>query len=115
SGDENFLFVGANARVGVSSNAIVTDTIMVAHVPADRSRMEIVSFPGNLQVTRPACRGWDNASSSYSGTTEPAQDGVRLDAIYAIGGPRCVTDTVQELSGLRVNHFVGMDTQGFTD
>jgi LCP family protein required for cell wall assembly len=115
SGDENFLFVGTNARAGVSSSGILTDTVMVAHIPADRSRVEIVSFPGNLQVTRPPCAGWNNASSSYSSTTEPAQDGVRLDAIYAIGGPRCVTDTVQELSGLRVNHFVGMDTQGFTD
>jgi LCP family protein required for cell wall assembly len=115
SGDENFLFVGTNARAGVSSSGIVTDTVMVAHIPADRSRVEIVSFPGNLQVTRPPCASWNNATSSYSSTTEPAQDGVRLDAIYAIGGPRCVTDTVQELSGLRVNHFVGMDTQGFTD
>ncbi len=115
SGDENFLFVGTNARVGVSSSSIATDTVMVAHVPADRSRVEIVSFPGNLQVTRPACQGWDNGSSNYSGTNEPAQDGVRLDAIYAVGGPRCVTDTVQELSGLRINHFVGMDFQGFTD
>ena len=115
SGDENFLFVGTNARAGVSSSGIQTDTVMVAHIPADRSRVEIVSFPGNLQVTRPPCAGWNNASSSYSSTTRPAQDGVRLDAIYAIGGPRCVTDTVQELSGLRVNHFVGMDTQGFTD
>jgi LCP family protein required for cell wall assembly len=115
SGDENFLLVGANARVGVSNNAIVTDTVMVAHIPADRSRVDIVSFPGNLQVTRPACKGWDNGSSTYSDTTEPAQDGVRLDAIYAIGGPLCVTDTVQELSGLRINHFVGMDFQGFTD
>ena len=115
SGDENFLFVGTNARAGVSSSGLITDTVMVAHIPADRSRVEIVSFPGNLQVTRPPCAGWNNASSSYSSTTEPAQDGVRLDAIYAIGGPRCVTDTVQELSGLRVNHFVGMDNQGFTD
>ncbi|HEX3781024.1 MAG TPA: LCP family protein [Pseudonocardiaceae bacterium] len=113
SGDENFLFVGTNARAGVSSNDITTDTVTVAHIPADRSRVEIVSFPGNLQVTRPACQGWNNSASTYAATTEPPQDGVRLDAIYAIGGPRCVTDTVQDLSGLRINHFVGMDFQGF--
>ncbi|HJP75595.1 MAG TPA: LCP family protein, partial [Pseudonocardiaceae bacterium] len=115
SGDENFLFVGTNARVGVSSSSITTDSVMVAHIPADRSRVEVVSFPGNLAVTRPACQTWNNASSSYSSAAKPAQDGVRLDSIYAVGGPRCVTDTVQELSGLRINHFVGMDFQGFTD
>ncbi len=81
---------------------------MVVHIPADGSRVEVVSFPPNLQVNRPACQQWNNQTSQTSGDV-PAQNGVKLSSVYATGGPRCVTDTVQQLTGLRINHFVGVD------
>jgi LCP family protein required for cell wall assembly len=40
---------------------------------------------------------------------------VKLNTAYQIGGPKCVTKLVQELSGLAVNHFVGIDFHGFKD
>jgi len=42
-----------------------------------------------------------------------AKPAVKLNSVYAIGGPRCLTDTVQQLTGLRINHFVGIDLNGF--
>ncbi|HEY0806771.1 MAG TPA: LCP family protein, partial [Pseudonocardiaceae bacterium] len=81
-------------------------------VPVDGSRVVIVSFPPNLQVNRPACQQWNNQTSQV-GAQVPAKPDVKLNSIYATGGPRCLTDTVQQLTGLRINHFVGIDLGGF--
>jgi LCP family protein required for cell wall assembly len=40
---------------------------------------------------------------------------VKLNTAYMVGGPKCVTKLVQQLSGLAVNHFVGIDFHGFKD
>jgi LCP family protein required for cell wall assembly len=113
-GDSNFLLVGTSDRPGSNAGtAQPTDTIMVVHVPADGTRAAVVSFPPSLQVDRPVCQQWDNKTNQATGQV-PAQTGVKLSSIYSVGGPRCVTDTVQQLSGLRINHFVGVDTAGFT-
>jgi LCP family protein required for cell wall assembly len=74
-----------------------------------------VSFPPDLEVNRPACQVWDNQSSSNTTQALPPAQAVKLDSIYAAGGPKCLTDTVQQLTGLRFNHFVGVDFSGFRD
>jgi LCP family protein required for cell wall assembly len=113
--DSNFLMVGTDTRPGTSATGdLTTDTIMVVHIPADGSRVAVVSFPPNLQVNRPGCQQWNNQTNQVNGQV-PAQTGVKLSSIYGIGGPRCVTDTVQQLTGLRINHFVGVDDGGFSD
>ena len=110
-GDENFLIVGTSTDNGVATPAL--STVMVAHVPADRSRAVVVSFPIDLSVNRPACTKWNNAGSANTGDSVPAASGVALGAVYQAGGPKCLTETVQQLSGLRINHFVGIDAAGF--
>lgn len=122
-GDENFLLVGSDTRAGAQAGDDVgtaeqiggarADTIMVAHLPADRSRAVVVSFPRDLQVTRPACEVWDPVSGAYTGETDPGESISKINSAYQIGGPRCLTRVVQQLSGLVVNHFLGVDFQGF--
>ncbi len=121
-GDQNFLLVGSDARTGTQPGESVgnptggsgagSDTIMVAHLPADRSRVVVVSFPHDLEVTRPACERWDPVSGNYTGPQLPAAPEVTLDSAFEFGGPRCITRIVQQLSGLAINHFVGVDFQG---
>jgi LCP family protein required for cell wall assembly len=114
-GDANFLVMGTDSRPGEGKPVgQATDTIMVVHIPVDGSRVAVVSFPPNLEVNRPACQQWNNQSNK-SGAPVPAQTSVKLNSVYAVGGPRCVTDTVQQLTGLRINHFVGLDYSGFQD
>ncbi|HEU5476008.1 MAG TPA: LCP family protein [Actinophytocola sp.] len=123
NGDENFLLVGSDTREGAKAEDGVgdaravegarADTIMIAHVPANRKRVVVVSFPRDLEVTRPACEGWDAKTSKYTGEQFPAQRNVKINTAYAIGGPKCVTKMVQELSGIAINHFVGIDFNGF--
>jgi LCP family protein required for cell wall assembly len=71
-----------------------SNIVLVAHVPADRKRIVFVSFPDSLQVSQPPCG--------------PAQ----LSGALAVGGPQCVTQDVQKISGLLINHFMTMDSDG---
>jgi LCP family protein required for cell wall assembly len=124
-GDENFLMVGSDTRDGATAeeglgNADSTpgarsDTIMIAHVPKDRQRVVMVSFPRDLEISRPECNRWDPATSQYSNDKSPAQKIAKLNTAYAVGGPQCVTKVIQQISGMKINHFVGIDFNGFKD
>ncbi|MEV6772891.1 LCP family protein [Nocardia sp. NPDC051030] len=122
-GDENFLIVGtdtragANSQLGAGSTADAegsrADTVMLVNIPADRQRVVAVSFPRDLDVTRPVCEGWDNDKGAYTGENFPSAIGDKLNAVYALGGPKCLTKVIQKMSGLKINHFVGIDFSGF--
>ncbi|MEV5542577.1 LCP family protein [Saccharopolyspora shandongensis] len=123
TGDQNFLLVGSDTRAGATAEDGVgneqdepgarSDTTIIAHIPADRSRVVLVSFPRDLKVDRPTCERWDSTTGKYTGEQVPADKGVRLNSAYAVGGPLCTTKVIQQISGLRVNSFLGIDFQGF--
>lgn len=123
TGDRNFLLVGSDTRAGANSSDGVgttedepgarADTTMIAHIPADRSRVLVVSFPRDLEVTRPACERWDPNTGEYTGEQVPAAEQAKLNEAYAVGGPKCTTKLIQQISGLSVTNFLGIDFQGF--
>ena len=124
TGDETYLIVGTDTRAGANSKVGAgtadefegfarSDTIMLVNIPANRQRVVVVSFPRDLDVHRPACQRWDNSTSSYTNEMIPAADGDKLNATYAVGGPKCLVKVIQKLSGLKIGHFVGMDFAGF--
>lgn len=125
TGDENFLIAGSDTRAGASADENVgsaqevggarSDTVMLAHVPADRQRAVIISFPRDLEISRPACNRFDNAKNDYTNEIVPAETKVKLNTAYAVGGPRCLTKWVQQLTGMRINHFIGIDFNGFKE
>lgn len=121
-GDENFLLVGSDTREGAEAEDHVgdaggipgarSDTVMVAHVPKDRKRAIVVSFPRDLEITRPECERWDSETGEYGEVIEAAEQ-VKLNSAFTVGGPRCVTKVIQQITGMKINHFVGIDFQGF--
>jgi LCP family protein required for cell wall assembly len=123
AGDENFLLVGSDTRAGANPRDNIgdadavpgarSDTLMIAHIPADRSRVVAVSIPRDLEVNQPACEGWDPVSGNYNGQTTPAADRIKINSVYETGGPLCTTRVVQQLSGLSINHYIGIDFNGF--
>jgi len=122
-GDENYLLVGSDSRAGANGDVGAgtteqaggarSDTVMLAHVPADRSRVVVVSFPRDLEIDRPACAEWNNAEAKYSNVTAPPETQVKLNSAYSVGGPKCLVQVIQQISGLQINHFVGVDFNGF--
>ncbi|RVW06455.1 LCP family protein [Rhodococcus spongiicola] len=123
TGDETYLIVGTDTRAGAAgevgagtvadAEGARSDTVMLITVPADRSRVVAVSFPRDLDVQRPQCDGWDNDTGTYTDETYLAADGEKLNATYALGGPKCLVKVIQKMSGLKIGHFVGMDFAGF--
>jgi LCP family protein required for cell wall assembly len=71
------------------------DTIMLVHLPADRGRVYLVSFPRDAWVP---IRGYGNA---------------KLNAAFSFGGPPLLIATVERLTGVRVDHFAILDFDGF--
>ncbi|WP_460722525.1 LCP family protein [Nocardia heshunensis] len=123
TGDENFLIVGTDTRAGANGSlgagstddaeGARSDTVMLVNIPANRARVVAVSFPRDLDVTRPDCEGWDNDKAAYNGSKYPGAVGDKLNATYALGGPKCLTKVITKMSGLKINHFVGIDFSGF--
>ena len=84
-------------------------TLAVAHVPAAGGPLTVLSFPAALQVDRPACARWDQGTRSYSNEIVPAAAGTPLSSAFDLGGPRCATRAVQQLSGIAITGFLGID------
>jgi LCP family protein required for cell wall assembly len=71
------------------------DTIMLVHLPADRGRVYLVSFPRDAWVP---IQGHGNA---------------KLNAAFSFGGPPLLITTIERLTGVRVDHFAILDFEGF--
>ncbi|WP_245693831.1 LCP family protein [Actinopolyspora mzabensis] len=124
-GDQNFLLIGSDTRQGAETSDDIgttegvpgarSDTTMIAHIPADRSRVVIVSIPRDLEIDIDAdtCKKWDSATGKYSEETVAARQNVKFNTAFGEGGPACVTKQVQQLSGLEINSFLGINFQGF--
>ena len=132
-GDENFLIVGVDSRMGenVDMGAGTTDeaagarsdTVMLVNIPANRERVVAVSFPRDLAIEPMQCEPWDPKTGEYGPITDPESpmygaDTVyteyKLNSAYAVGGPKCLVKVVQKLSGLYVNRFMAVDFAGFS-
>jgi LCP family protein required for cell wall assembly len=132
-GDENFLIVGTDSRIGQNSDigagttddaaGARSDTIMLVNIPADRKRVVAVSFPRDLAITPIKCEPWNPETGAYGPITDEespmygmdeAWTETKLNSAYAVGGPKCLVKVIQKLSGLSVNRFMAVDFTGFS-
>lgn len=74
-----------------------SDTIMILHIPADRRRAYIVSLPRDTFL----------AIDGHGKT--------KLNAAFSFGGPQLMQQTVEQFSGIRMDHQVIIDWNGFRD
>ncbi len=109
----NILLIGSDSRsgdngfVGGIADAGRSDTTMLLHVSADRSRALAVSIPRDSMVDMPACKTTTGGTSSA---------GLRMfNEAYSLGGASCVRRTVEQLTDIRIDHFVVVDFAGFRD
>jgi LCP family protein required for cell wall assembly len=83
-----------------------TDTIMIVHLSADRSRASVVSLPRDTYAQVPAHR------DPATGRQLPAHP-VKLNAAYAEGGPQLTVRTVEHLTHLKIDHYAEVDFTAF--
>jgi LCP family protein required for cell wall assembly len=106
SAGTNWLITGSDSRAGLSKkeeNQLAlghdisgsrSDTILLLHVPANGTRPTLVSLPRDSYVPIPG-HGYN-----------------KLNAAYALGGPKLLVQTVQNVTGLPVSHYMGIGFGG---
>jgi LCP family protein required for cell wall assembly len=101
----NILLVGSDSRTGLTRRQLGriqtvkvpgrrTDTIMVLHVSPRRDKAVMVSLPRDLRTT-------------VDGRTS------KINATFAVGGPGLLVRTVEQTTGLPINHYAEIDFAGF--
>ncbi|MET8950347.1 LCP family protein [Streptomyces sp. NPDC004129] len=110
---QNILVLGSDSRAGANAalhtgnvSGARSDTALVMHIPDGRTRAVAVSIPRDTLVTRPECARSD-------GTQVPSAKRVMFNSIYSQVGPACVVKTVEQMSGVRMDHYVEIDFAGF--
>ncbi|WP_231503080.1 LCP family protein [Blastococcus sp. URHD0036] len=80
---------------------------LLARVAPDEESAVLVSLPPTALVDTPSCR------TSDGDIREPATEA--LGESLLDGGPACMVRAVQQLSGLRVDHYLGVDLARLPD
>jgi len=113
---QNILILGSDSRAGANGKLVGdtsvlgarSDTAMVMHIPEGRTKAVAVSIPRDTLVTRPKC-------TTADGSTVASAKRVMFNSVYSQVGPACVVKTVEQMSGVRMDHYVEIDFAGFKD
>lgn len=108
AGSMNILLAGADAGPGPSIAQSMadgkwdpgshrSDTIMVLHITADRKKAYLVSVPRD---------SWVHIDGYGMG---------KINAAFSYGGPSLYVKTLEEFTGLRMDHLAIIDWAGFKD
>jgi LCP family protein required for cell wall assembly len=110
----NYLLMGSDSRAGLTPEEQQqfgnegdvggderADTVMLVHADPDKGKAVILSFPRDLWVQIPDV-GWGKLNSAFAGGLEG-------------GGPTRMAETIANLTGLTIDHFLYVDFNGFQD
>lgn len=104
---------GGNSELGGGKGAVGrSDTAFLLHVYADHRHAVAVSIPRDSLVDIPACK-------MPGGEWTAPQHDVMFNGAFSVGetaegNPACTQNTVEQLTGLRVDHTVVIDFAGFS-
>ena len=114
---QNILLVGNDNRqtataaerkaIGITldGGSTNTDTMMVLHVPADGKKATAISLPRDTWVSIPG-HGMGRLNSAFA-------DGKADGHGSTTAGAQLLVRTIQNLTGLTIDHFVSIDLLGF--
>ncbi|HTS97521.1 MAG TPA: LCP family protein [Streptosporangiaceae bacterium] len=109
SAGTNWLITGSDSRQGLTRAQEIqlatgklsaisgqrSDTIMILHIPSNGGRPVLVSIPRDSYVPIP---GYGSS---------------KINAAYDLGGPKLLAETLQNVTGLYINHYMGIGFGGF--
>lgn len=109
----NILVMGIDSRDGKNSEfgyvpGMRSDSMFLVHLPADRSRVDVVSVPRDSLLPRPECTHDD-------GSTSPAVASAMVNESFEVGGGKdgnlttaaaCTRKTFEAASGVRTDEHV---------
>jgi LCP family protein required for cell wall assembly len=106
---QNWLITGSDSRQGLTRkeerklhtgrdiSGQRSDTIMLLHIPANGGRAVLISLPRDSYVPIPGY-GWN-----------------KINAAYSFGGPKLLAKTVQNATGLHIQHYMGIGFGGLVN
>jgi polyisoprenyl-teichoic acid--peptidoglycan teichoic acid transferase len=95
TGTLNYVLLGSDSRDPDNEGNGRSDTILVVHLNAKRTKAYIVSFPRDMYVDIPG----------YGKN--------KINAAFAFGGAPLAVQTLENLTGVRMDHVVLIDFEGF--
>jgi LCP family protein required for cell wall assembly len=116
----NILVYGLDSRAGLTKHQQYvlrtgddqtdnTDTIMIVHISPGRHQVTVLSIPRDTMVPVYACP----KGPGYTGQQASAGSQVQINSLLQIGGPTCLWKTVEQSTGIRIDHFIGIGMLGF--
>jgi LCP family protein required for cell wall assembly len=120
----NTLVFGSDSRAGLDHHQQVllhtgdattggnnTDTIMVLHISPGRHLVTAMSIPRDTMVPYYQC----DAGGGYPGQQADPYAYERINSLLAIGGPQCLWKTVEQVTGVHLDHFIEIGLGGFVN
>jgi polyisoprenyl-teichoic acid--peptidoglycan teichoic acid transferase len=95
TGTLNYVLLGSDSRDPSNEGNGRSDTILVVHLNAKRNKGYIISFPRDMYVNVPG----------YGRN--------KINAAYAFGGTPLAVRTLEDLTGVRMDHVALIDFEGF--
>ena len=122
TGSENILVYGDDSRKGLDAHQQYilhtgddqtdnTDTIMVIHLSPGRHEVTVMSIPRDTMVPMYQCP----AGPGYAGQQAEPNTYVQINSLLQAGGPGCLWKTVEQQTGIYINHFIGIGMLGFVN
>jgi LCP family protein required for cell wall assembly len=116
-GVQNILVLGSQTRKGQgrgfgenpSLNTSNSDNLLLVHLDPTHTHAIVVSIPRDTMVYEPGCRARRVIGNGIWGPYSSAI----IDGAMNIGGPSCAVRTVEDLAGLRLDHFVMFNFNSF--
>lgn len=111
-GTQNILLLGSDSRDGAdydpngkpktggAGKNERSDAIMVLHIPKDHSKAYLISIPRDTYVSVPELNGHGGARA-------------KINAAFSWGGIPLTVKTVENFTGVKIDHVVKIDFNGF--
>lgn len=97
---------GEGNKIDGEEGAGGSDTTILLHISADRTRAYGISIPRDSLVTRPDCG---------PGDTIPGEEEAIWNAAFKVGEEGCTVEQFELNTGVRVDGFVTIDFAGFKE
>jgi LCP family protein required for cell wall assembly len=111
----NILVMGSDSRDGEGNNidnltggGERSDTTIMFHLSADRETAYGISIPRDTLVDRPDCY-------AKNGEVLPGATNAMWNEAFSVGGPACTMQQFEQITGIRLDHYVMLDFAGFQD
>jgi LCP family protein required for cell wall assembly len=117
-GAQNILVLGSQERKGqhghfgkeVNPWTTNSDNLLLIHLDPAHTHATVLSIPRDTMVYEPACQA--RIRQIGTGLQGPYQSTI-IDGALNIGGPTCAVTTVEDLTGITLDHFVEFDFNSF--